>query len=706
MSYIDLAFRPAGVLFANLIFEDCVFESGSSGSIVEVENCSSSRIRGTTQFHHVCFKSNILINGAGLAMQSPSCSELELIDFVFENNTCSGRCGVIMSRRNRLRDIVVHQNKRSDSAISNTTVFYAPPGSDTSVDHMNSSENRCSSLDVVDGSLNMTRSTFIQNSIAAGQDGTSSTSLHLTSATVSIKECRFEQNEAQTGGAIAVSGSNVTFTDSIFNANVATKGGVMVLRDDSMVSIQSCNFSSNTALRSGGILFARSSQLFVQYSFLKKNSANGNGGCFCLDNSSNLEMSFATMTDNQAVFGGVLVIKGEASGNVTHSSFHMNDASTSGGAAFVQASTLSLEKCRLADGSAEYGGGITAVSSNISVLESTASNLSASKEGGFVLVRADSVLRMSDCTCSGNLASFGGCMHVKVNSLGIVTDCQFDKNDASTSGGAAFVRSSTFLVQKCRLADGSAEYGGGITAVSSNISVLESTASNLSAGKEGGFVLVRANTVFRMSDCTCSANLANLGGCMHVKENSLGIITDCQFDKNDASTSGGAAFVRSSALSVQKCRLAGGSATYGGGIHSVSSRVTIWETDAFGQSANEHGGFISAQSGSRVNVTRSSIVATRSRQGGAIFLSGSVFKVNNTRISQCEAESDGGAIMSSDSSRLLCSGCILVENNASRGGAIFLVYNNPQPISLQLDDSTVLNNSAEYGGIHDKSDRR
>ena len=783
LTNIDLAFRTAGVLFANLIFEGCLLETGSSRSIVEVEGCSSSRIKDNIQLHHVSFENNTLINGAGLAMQSPSCFELELIDFVFENNTCDGRCGVILAIHNRLRDVIIRRNKPSDTANANTTVFYAPPGSETSVNRMNSLENRCSSVKVQDASLDMTRCTFIQNSIAAGQDGVNSTSLNLTSATVSIKECRFQQNTAQIGGVIAGSRSNVTFIDSAFDANAASSGGVMAFDDDSTVSIQSCNFSSNTALQSGGILFARSSQLFVSYSFLEKNSANGNGGCFCLDNSSNLEMSFATMTDNQAVFGGVLVIRGEASGNVTHSSFHMNDASTSGGAAFVQASTLSLEKCRLANGSAEYGGGITAVSSNISVLESTASNLSASKEGGFVVVRADSVLRMSDCICSGNQASFGGCMHVKENSLGIVTDCQFDKNDASTSGGAAFVRSSTFLVQKCHVANGSAEYGGGITAVSSNISVLESTASNLSASKEGEFVVVRADSVLRMSDCICSGNQASFGGCMHVKENSLGIVTYCQFDKNDASTSGGSAYVKDSVLSVHTCSFVNGSAVNGGGIISFTSNITVDDTSAFDMSAVQYGGFLAGKtfnirmkdcsfsgnqadfggaicllSNSSGNITdcqfaknsastsggaayvkdsvlsvqKSSFVngsaaqggaihsffsnisiwktdasgQSASELGGAIYFSKSVFKINNVKISECEAESDGGAIMGINSSRLLCSGCILIDNKARRGGAIFFKYNDTQSISMQLDNSILQNNSAEYGGTYDKNIRK
>ena len=160
-SDIALVFRSTGVFFANLMFEGCSFKSGSSASIVEVKNCSTRRIRDTIQFHHVGFRKNTLIKGTGLAMQSPSCFELELIDFVFENNTCDGRCGVILSRRNRLRDIVIRNNKPSGTGTTETTAFYVSSGSETSVDGINSTRNRCPSINVEGGSLNMSKAVFL-----------------------------------------------------------------------------------------------------------------------------------------------------------------------------------------------------------------------------------------------------------------------------------------------------------------------------------------------------------------------------------------------------------------------------------------------------------------------------------------------------------------------------------------------------------------
>ena len=864
LSDVGLVFRSPGVHFANLAFEDCALEPGSSGFIVEVENCTSSRIRGTIQFHHVSFRKNTLINGTALAIQSPSCSELELSDFVFENNTCVGRCGVIMSRRNRLTDVVIRHNTQYDSENSNTAVFFAPPGSETSVDRMISSENRCSSIAVQNGLLDMTRSTFTKNSIEPNQDGMGVTSLMLTSASVSIIECRFEQNTAPIGGAVAMSESNVTFADSSFEANTARSGGVMVFGDSSTVRIQSCDFFMNEALELGGVLVAIESRLIVTDSVFEKNSANNSGGCILLEGLSNLTMSFTAMNNNGAAFGGAVALEGKTSGNLMNSSFRMNSASTSGGDVYVEDSTLTVQKCQFSDGSAKSGGGIFSVSSTVSIRKTVASNLVAGQFGGFCS-GGNSEIQLKGCVFSDNRADEGGVIHcgpncrfsdtgskyshnsadsggavyLESNPSGSIKDCQFEKNSASSSGGDVYVEDSTLTVQKCQFADGSAEHGGGIFSASSTVSIEDSSASDLSADRHGGFFSGRISNI-SMKDCVFSKNRAdeggvvqchsncrfsdtgskysrnsadfggainlredssgsiedcrfkknsastsggdvyvedstlsvhkcsfengsakygggifsssaeisvddtshyfnnsaNFGGAICILSNSSGNITDCQFDKNSASTSGGALYVEDSVLSVHKCNFTHGSAEHGGGIYSRSSDISVKDASHYSSNTAKSGGAVFLEDNSSGNITDCQFDKnTASRSGGAVYVRGStlsvnkctfkdgsadsggaisaissdisesVVKSNNIKISRCEAETDGGAIMCSSSSKLLCSGCTLVDNKAIRGGAISFQYSDTRSISLQLADSTLRKNSAKYGGIHYKTDR-
>ena len=364
------------------------------------------------------------------------------------------------------------------------------------------------------------------------------------------------------------------------------------------------------------------------------------------------------------------------------------------------------------------------------------------------------------CLFRGNKAGKGGVIRLEKNSTGSIIECQFIKNRASyvgfdhnefrrtdsrahsLCGGAVYVEDSMLSVQRCRFDGGSAEkYGGGIFGMSSDISIVETSASNLTS-REGGFVYgigylpqnedwVRIhmdgcsfsdNRAARASVLSCgygcrftavgsnySRNMAPFyGGVIELYLSSIANITDCSFDKNGEPNyhgRGGVIHVHESDLSVRKCSFIDGSAEIGGGIHGLSSNISIWETSAFGFFVREQGGFIAAEASS-VTMSRCSITACGARQGGAIFLSKSVFKISDTQISQCEAEIDGGAIMGNESSRLLCSGCTLTDNEAQYGGALFLVYDNTRYISLQLDNSTLKNNSAEYGGMHDKADRR
>ena len=571
LSDIDVAFRSTGVLFANLMFEDCSFESGSSGSIVEVENCSSRQFRDTIQFHHISFRKNTLIKGTGLAMQSPSCFELELIDFVVERNRCDGRCGVILSRQNRLRDIVIRNNKPYDPEKTNTVLFYAPPGSETSMDGINSTQNSCPSINVEGGSLNMTKAVFYRNSIPIGQNGANSAPLQLKNAKASIKDCLCRQNEAEYGGAISV----------------------------------------------------------------EKNS-------LC---------------------------------NITDCQFNKNNASAKGGAIFVRDSVLSVQKCSFTEGSATDGGGIYAPFSNISVEDTSASNLSARNYGGF-LSGIISEIRMQNCLFSDNMASDGGGViecdsHCRLSDTG----SKYTGNSAEF-GGAIYVAGSDLSVQKCNFTEGSAIDGGGIYASSSSVFVENTFATDLFAGSGGGFISGETSRI-RIQNCLFSNNMAAEGG---------GVIEcdpDCRFSdtgshySGNAAEFGGAIYVADSDLSVQKCNFTEGSARNGGGIYALSSDVSIRRTEAFDMFA--------------------------SGQGGAIYSSESVFKIINTQISHCEAGTDGGAVMGKHLSRLLCSGCTLIENKATRGGAIFFQFKSIRSISIQLDNSIVLNNSAEYGGMHDKA---
>ena len=161
---------------------------------------------------------------------------------------------------------------------------------------------------------------------------------------------------------------------------------------------------------------------------------------------------------------------------------------------------------------------------------------------------------------------------------------------------------------------------------------------------------------------------------MTLEGNATGSIADCRFAENQAHKNGASAYLQDSAFSVQQCRFTTGSAKHGGGIYAQNSRVSIEKTSASDLSARENGAFIAAEAKSSVIMAGNLVSTATSRRGGAVFLSDSDLKARDTHISQCIAETYGGAISGSFSSRFLCRDCVLENNNAEHGGAISFEY--------------------------------
>ena len=361
---------------ANLVFKDCTFDSTTeNGTIVEVEGCPlSTSIEATVRLYHVIFERNVLVGGAGLRMNTPSCAMLELKDFTFKNNTCSGRCGVILSSWNQLRDVRV-QHVRVSTAKTFKSVFYAPPESTSLIKRMSAAENDCPILHVDGGTLNVSDSSFAENEIVNPSGSDDASCIHLMNATVLLEDSQFLKNRAERGCAITAQRSNLTISNCAFEENKAKKAGVIHLTA-SNASIQSCNFSSNQARRSAGVLMALESQIGIADSSFEANTAGHDGGCFHLQSASTIELIYSTLFGNGARNGGVAFLDERSVGNVLDSSFINNSASSSGGSFCTEDSRLSIQNGRFSGESAGNGGGIYAVSSKISVTETIESSLS------------------------------------------------------------------------------------------------------------------------------------------------------------------------------------------------------------------------------------------------------------------------------------------------------------------------------------------
>ena len=275
------------------------------------------------------------------------------------------------------------------------------------------------------------------------------------------KRARFENNEAATGGAIAMwhdastngetSGSLLNISNAAFIGNKATiDGGALSLADTAggKVTLVGNSFTSNTAQRYGGAIFT-DGILSVKNTTFDNNIAGVVGGAIAstTTQTASMTISGSTFTNNHSVYDGGAI--GNYSGMIiTNSTFENNTAQLN--MAEDGTWTESVE-----DSTAVGGGAISlgAVSSSAvaSISNTTFKNNISGTHGGAIATRmgkdADNSAAKLDiaATFIGNKAQQGGAIYNTFytnNGLGkgdgVTVAGDFQQNTASDKGGAIF----------------------------------------------------------------------------------------------------------------------------------------------------------------------------------------------------------------------------------------------------------------------------
>ena len=712
-----------------------------------MEQCQSDRTQGVIQLQHVSFERNTVIDAAALAMLSPSCSGLELLDFEFSDNECGGHCGVTLSRRNQLENIRVRQNRLSDSAKASTVVFRGSDGSETSIERMDAAENACPILQVESGSLGLSNASFVRNTVNMSVADAATPCIRLSSASASVRDTRFEENACTTGSTISATSSNVSLANDTFRRNEAREGGALSLRAASSAVIQSCRFVANRANSSGGVLVASESDVAVADSTFRKNTAD---------------------------VGGVLYLDLAFTANLSDCEFDQNNASTSGGAVHAKESRLDIRRCRIDKGSAEQGAGLYITESQI-----VGDGLNLADNNGSAVYAVESELSIRDSLFRNNSAVRGGAVRLSTNSVGVFVDVSFTKNSASFEGGSVHVSESNATIRRCVFSNGRAEESGGCLEIKEGgsyvdvrqsvfrngtarlggcvdcemgtVTVYNVTLQECQAGHVGGAVRVTLSGTAVMTSTRFLANQADFGGGFlattstisgdelvfennAVVESGGGIyavglenmtITNSLFRNNSAALSGGAIMQGfSDNDTLVNVTFIDNWGTYSGGALYTEQATFILSRCIFKHSRCETGGFIYARKNSLLVISDSSLENGTARLGGCIDGSDGNLTLLNTSIQDCWASKDGGglrltehasAVLTNVSitaghaddkgggieisrSTLTASRLLLAGNNAaSNGGGLF----STEPSAVNITDAHISNNTAEFGGALD-----
>ena len=676
LSDVDLAFRSENVTLANLIFEGCAFDMTNGGEkdaivSVDVDVCASSHSDSVVRLHHVDFRDNILAENNAIRVPStPSCANLELIDFGFEDNTCTGPCIVFpVTQSSQLRDIRVQNISSSGETADATTVFWGPPGSKIETTWLTAANNTIQIFRIEDGTLVLKDSKLTNNSARVGSPvyltkskaqfrnvsftgndlSHSAGSIMSDNSTIRIDNCTFSNGTvAEFGGFIdAEENSLVTIRESIFNRGRAKEGGCLRAHLSELtlldVTLRECHsvidgaamflsnvtaditntvMESNRALDDGGCLHLHFSDVRGKGWRATNNSAGDHGGVIRSDLSTTIHLTNSVFLHNWADRGGVMSQELNSVVSFTSVSFVNNSAVTEGGAFYVAESTTILNDCASDDSRAEDGGFLFARTNATVNITASIMRHGTARRGGCLLALDGSVSvqnsALEDCVSNED----GGAMHLR-NIAAHISNSRFLSNRAEDSGGAVFADEKTHL-------------DGGEWRIEDN-----------SAGGDGGGVWLKHSTI-QVKDSLFRNNFAVHGGAVHQSSSSNGTFFNATMVKNTCSGRGGAFFtVDSSKLSISASTFRGGS-------------------------AEEYGGFLAAISKSSVDLEHTIMAKGHATNGGAVFLSDSLFEGDHLNITECVAD--------------------------STGGALFFESMNITMLTVGLDHSIVQNNRARLGG--------
>ena len=471
-----------------------------------------------------------------------------------------------------------------------------------------------------------------------------------------------ESHNARIGGALVVTDSNLTITNSHFITNSAQLGGAIFVELGSSVTIDNCTFFGNSATNC--------------------TDDRCNGGALFIDSDCNVTAQNSTFENNTSDFSGGAIALFRATFKDTQNEFNHNRARNFGGSVFAHfSSSISSDMSSFTNNEAGFSGGVMYADylSRVSV-----------KNGVFWYNEAT----MTMCTTPGS--STGIAVHLD-------GDC-FD-SEAGFGGGALYARfGSTIVVEDSTFSGNKAENDGGVMYATSNSSIIVdgSTFVSNSARYGGGVVYAYYYSSIAVKNSIFSDNVAeNVGGIFHIFYSSTLSVESSDFDKNSAGYVGGVlhAFYLSTVV-INNSSFYHNNASYFGGVVYANyiCNITVYNSSFSYNNVNADGGVIFAYDNNTITVDGSKLDHNVAHgNGGAVYashLSHIIFR-NGCTHSRNLAKEGGGVIFTRDNAPFLDFGSTFVSNKADLNGGSICI--NDGDITLQ--GSKFMGNSAEnFGG--------
>ncbi len=524
-----------------------------------------------------------------------------------------------------------------------------------------------------------------------------------------IKNAIFENNSARGGGAISLSGSEMTVENVSATCNKATtKGGGFAYLSKSTLNIASGTIKGNVCdEESGGAFYLSGSTLDLNGDkdnriSIFENTTTGNGGVICA------YVQTEEIVKGQDADGKDIIetISTRSTVNASYVDFRSNESTTSspygGGAIYASNTDITVDNTIFELNNAIYGGAISLFSSSTLKGDVISFINNIAKESGGVMYTSKSSVEFTNITVSDNSAKgYTKTEDVLDEETGEPTGETTEKVIVG-KGGAFYINSnSTFKCTSITATGNNAGNGGFMYSGYSEITIdgdssFKFNSATSEESQHGG-------GAFYLSDCTgsingaeISENTASNGGAVAIFKSDDFKFNNCIFDKNTVTATGGTFYVNTSTIVVDACKITESYGKGNGGIiYSTTSNITVKGSEL---STNDGGNGLIYLTKTTLTSTNDKYLNNTSKYGVYHINSKSNVTINNGTMNNNTAKFGAGIYIPNGT--LTINGLSASGNKATggNGGVINITSKAGVTTAVTINNATFTNNQAETGG--------
>lgn len=424
----------------------------------------------------------------------------------------------------------------------------------------------------------------------------------LAQAKVTVRNCYFTDNFAQSGAGVAAldaEASGIIVDNCVFDGNYAnaqsagvymrvlnagevnncifrnntTNRGCVYPQYSNNVLIDSCLFENNKADADyfGAALFTWQSNFVLSNSVIRNNTATNAAGMYndCSEGISSFLIDNCVFDSNFTTgYGGSGMYNWYGVYELKNSTFKNNFAPNTGSAIYNRSAVASIHDCLFENGQTGtsggpgFGGAIANYSagSDVTIEHCTFRANTAARSGGAVTNGFTATTTLKNSTFEQNGAQYGGAVYNQNDSTTLnVEGCTFSGNGAEFFGGAINVGAGiTANVKKTLFYGNSSDFGGAINITEDSLDLA---------------ILNIENSVFRDNFCATQAGAINL-------ENADVTLVNCLFAVNLNFGTGFGGAISNNAFGGKIANVKTVNCTFAANEAAAGAGIAQYETDS------------------------------------------------------------------------------------------------------------------------------